>query len=219
MDIMSKSKLFVSLLATAAIFFGASSASAVEYSIVGPTSFTGAVGDQFTINIIQRNASESAVQSVGASVYDYEGVATFDEGEAVDGYLFGVCFPTAGCFNGLDNLAGGALVESSIGANGNRVQIALSASLEPNSNDGSIDTGLDGETGTTQFSLTFTLASSGEIEIGTGYEGDGVVLPGGVVEEGVGTTFTVTVPEPAAMLAGMTALGSVLAIAGIRRKS
>jgi hypothetical protein len=144
-----------------------------------------------------RNQSLTEISSLGASVYGYEGVAVFESGEAVSSYLHEICLPGAGCFNGLDNLMGGPLVESSIGDNGPRVQIALSSSSSAISNDGSVDPGLDGQTGTSMFRLTFTAVGPGQFLIGTGYEGDGIVRPDSILVRGTGALFTVNIPpEP-----------------------
>jgi len=179
------------------ILFTALATHAVEFTFVGSDSATVEVGEQFTINAIMRNQSLTEISSLGASVHGYDGVAVFESGEAVSSYLHALCFPGAGCFGGFENLVGGPLVEDSIGANGPRVQIALSSSLSPISNDGAIDPGLDGQTGTSMFRLTFTAVGQGEFLIGTGYEGDGIVRPDGILVRGTGALFTVNAPpEP-----------------------
>ena len=191
----------ITLVAATTVFFVVSIAGAVEFSIVGPTSATVTAGEQFTIDVVMNNESLTEVVSLGGSVHGYDGIALFEGGEAVDGYLFAVCIPGGGCFGGLDNLAAGALFESSVGSNGNLVQIALSSTLTPVANPGAIDPGLDGNVGTTQFSLTFTAVGSGQILIGTGYEGDGVLLPDASVEQATGAIFTVNGPaDPLAMV-------------------
>lgn len=208
-------RLFISVLATAAMVFVASTAGAVEFTIVGPSSATVLPGESVTIDIRLSNTSLTQVAGLGASVTDY-GANAFVGGEAVSSYLNQVCFPTAGCFNGLTNLAGGALSESAIAPNPNRIQIALSAALTAVGTDGSIDPGLDGATGTAQFTVTFTAVESANILVGTSYQGDGVVLPDGSVIQAQGASFALTVvPEPGtALLMGLGLAG--LAAAGRR---
>ena len=185
------------VLASLVILFAAPTSRAVEFSFVGPNSATVEVGEQFTIHAIMRNNQLIEISSLGASVHGYEGVAVFESGEAVSSYLNEVCLPGSGCFGGLENFAGGSLVESAIGDNGPRVQIALSSSAVPNSNDGAVDFGLDGQVGTSMFRLTFTAVGQGDFLIGTAYEGDGIIRPDGIAVRGQGALFTVEQPpEP-----------------------
>jgi hypothetical protein len=208
-------RLFVSVLATAAMFFVASTAGAVEFSIVGADSATVAPGDQVTIDIVITNNSLTSVNGLGASVTGY-GANELVGGQAVANYLNAICVAPGACFGGLANLAGPALSESSIGANGNRVQIALSAALTAVVGAPNTDQGLDGTVGSAQFTVTFTARESASIEIGTGYQGDGVILGDGSTIQAQGATFALTViPEPGtALLMGLGLAG--LASAGRR---
>ena len=208
-------RLFVLTLATAAMCFVASTAAAVDFSIIGADSATVNVGDSFTIDILVTNTAGTELAGLGASVSEY-GANEFDSGAAVSSYLNAVCVSPGICFGGLLNLAGGALEESAIGGFGDRVQIALSAGLSTVANDGSIDQGIDGVVGTTQFSLTFTAAESADILIGTSYQGDGVILGDGTSIQAQGATFSLNViPEPGtALLMGLGLAG--LASAGRR---
>jgi hypothetical protein len=217
---MEKMRLYVSLLASVAVFFAVSTASAVEFVVLNGPGADLSVGDEVTIQIRIRDAV--GVFGLGASVFGYdEGVADFAAGDAVGSYLNPICVPGAGCFNGLTNLAGGALSESAIGANGNRVQIGNSAGLSAVTAVGDDNPGLDGVIGGggSQFNVTFRAVGLGSttLSIGTGYQGDVVVLAGGVTEQATNGSFTINViPEPGtALLMGLGLVG--LATAGRRK--
>jgi hypothetical protein len=209
-------RLFISVLATAAMILVASTAGAVEFRILGDAFATVLPDEQVTIDIVITNDDGTGLNGIGASVTDY-GLNELVSGEAVGTYLNNVCYAPGACFNGLTNLAAGPLVESSIGANGNRIQIALSAGLvtvfgaSP-----SVDQGLDLAEGSAQFTVTFTAKESASIQVGTSYQGDGVILPNGDSVQAQGATFELTVvPEPGtALLMGLGLAG--LAAAGRR---
>ena len=208
-------RLFVSVLATAAMFFLSSTAGAVEFTILGDQGATVAPGDQVTIDIVITNTAGTSVNGLGASVTDY-GANEFVGGQAVTNYLNAICVAPGTCFGGLDNLAGPDLSESAIGANGNRIQIALSAALSPVVGAG-VDQGLDSNAGTAQFTVTLTARESASINVGTSYQGDGVILSDGSSIQAQGATFALTViPEPGtALLMGLGLAG--LASAGRRK--
>lgn len=209
-------RLIPSLIATLAVLFVTTTAGAVEFSIVGADSATVLPGEQVTIDIVITNNSLTSVNGLGASVTDY-GANEFVSGQAVTNYLNAICVAPGSCFGGLDNLAGPALSQSSIGANGNRIQIALSAALTGVVGAPNTDQGLDGVTGTAQFTVTFTARESAAINISTGYQGDGVILGDGSTIQAEGATFNLTVvPEPGtALLMGLGLAG--LASAGRRK--
>lgn len=92
----------------------ATTAGAVEFSIVGPAFEFVPVGGNFTINIVMTNTDGTTFNGVGASVRGY-GANPFVSGQSVDHYLNAICVGPGACFGGLSNLAGGALRESSIG--------------------------------------------------------------------------------------------------------
>lgn len=212
--------------AALALVFASSTASAdAVLSIIGTTGGDPdalAVGETVTLQITITNPNATSIAGLGLSVFDYdEAVVDFDSGMAVANYLNQVCVAPGSCFGGLENLASGALTESAIGANGNRVQIALSAGLTGVTNTGTgVDQGLDNTVGTSQFDVTFEAIGNGTttLIVGSGYQGDGIIIPGGNNIPAVNDTITITVPEPGALAAGSLALGSVLAAAGIRRR-
>lgn len=209
-------RLVLSTLANAAIFlavltFGGA-ANAVDVTLVGPSAVTVQPGEQVAFGLNIRNPSGQAVHGLGFSVHGYdESVADFNSGQAVQDYLNNVCFAPDLCFGGLENFAGGTLEEGGFGSNGPRVQFALSASLEPTTGTGAFDQGLDGFEGTPQFSLLFDAIAPGvtTLFIDTGYQGDAVILPGGIPLESFGTTLTINVvPEPGtALLMGLGLIG------------
>lgn len=220
-------RLIVSLIATAAMFLGASMASALELTVIGgiPTEPV-APGDIITLDIRMSNTNGDtpSVLGLGASVHGYAGNASFVSGEAVGTYLNTNCFPGFGCFGGLPNLAGAAsganrtLAQSSIGAFGPRVQIALSASTTATTGIGTIDPGLDGGNGTAQFRVSFQIlegAQDFDLLIDSSYQGDLVNTSAGDREIAGQTVRISIVPEPGtALLMGLGLAG--LAAAGRR---
>lgn len=202
-------RILFALIVTAAIFCTASTASAVEFTLLGPTVVTTSSGETHTINILMTNVSGTALLGIGASVYNY-GRNEFVGGQAVGSYLNQLCIRPGLCFGGLTNLVGPELEESSIGDNENRVQIALSESPFLVTNPGyETDPGLDDTVGTTMFSLTFTARVTALIRIGTGYHGDGVILGDGSSIEAQEATFEILIiPEPGtALLVGLGLTG------------
>jgi hypothetical protein len=179
----------------------------------------------------------SAVQGLGVSAFNYNtAVTAFSDGQTTNEKVLATnCFPGAGCFDGMDNLtkpdpAAGAterdLAESEIGTNGLRVQLFNLASVgAPGTGTGAIDFGVDGSKdtnisdGDVHAFIRFTVTGAGTsiINFGTGYEGDGIVLPDASIIQANGDLVTVNViPEPGtALLMGLGLTG--LAFAGRRR--
>jgi hypothetical protein len=221
---MEKMRLFTSVLAMTAMLFAATTASAVEFSVVGANSIDLAVGESVEISINVDNASATGVNGLGASVWDYdEAVAGFTSGVASRSFFVQFCGAPNNCFGGVDQAANAffdrlALRESSIGTSGNRVTIVNAAALSPSSATGALDQGWDGTTGTPDIVVVFTATGLGSttLQIGTGYTGDGVVLGDGSLIQADGATFTINViPEPGtALLMGLGLAG--LAVAGRR---
>ena len=220
-------RLFISMIAITAMAFAASTASAVEFSLEHGASVDLNVGEVFDIHINVDNADGTGVQGLGASIFGYnEAVADFDAGtgRAARSFFTQFCGGANNCFGGIDQADNAFfnrlnLVESAIGANGNRVQIVNAAALSPTVANGANDQGWDGTAGTPDVPVTFRAIGVGTtvLQIGTGYQGDGVVLAGGAVEPaGQSTTFTINViPEPGtALLMGLGLAG--LAMAGRR---
>ncbi|MFK7896846.1 MAG: PEP-CTERM sorting domain-containing protein [Myxococcota bacterium] len=215
-------RLFISVLATTAMFLAASAASAVTFSVIGTSGGDAAAllpGESVTLDI-RVDADADSVAGLGASIFGYdEAIVDFAQGEAVASIFHGVAIPGVGAFSGLSNIAPNPLEESSIGANGNRVQIFNGVALTPVVAQ-PLDPGLDGNVGggDAQFRVTFTAVAPGttQLRIGTGYEGDAVILAGGIETQAAGVDLTVTVvPEPGtALLMGLGLAG--LAAAGRR---
>jgi hypothetical protein len=221
---MEKMRLFISVLAMTAMLFAATAASAVEFSVVGPTSVDLAVGESVEISINVDNASATGVNGLGASVYGYdEAVAGFVSGVASKSFFVQFCGGPNACFAGVDQAANAffdrlALRESEIGSSGKRVSIVTAAALAPSVQTGALDQGWDGTTNTPDIVVVFTATGLGSttLQIGTGYTGDGVVLGDGSLIQAAGTAFTINViPEPGtALLMGLGLAG--LAVAGRR---
>lgn len=224
-------KIYEAILPIVLFFFVASAASAVTFSVIGTSTSQGNAlnslvpGEEVTIDI-RVTADGDSIAALGASVYGYdESVADFTSGEAVREIFHPIAVPGVGAFGGLWNIATvngeGLLVESALGANGNRVQIFNSYSLSEYS-DQPLDPGLDGVIGggDAQFRLVFAVVGPGatSLLIGTGYEGDAVVLPGGGQIQANGAVVHLStggppVPEPGTALlfgiglAGLAAQG------------
>jgi hypothetical protein len=224
-----KMRLFTSVLASVAVLLSASLATAqdggVFFDLLGTSGADPSnmqLGESITLDIRIGNDSSPSIPifGLGASVYDYNTVLGFVSGEAVDGYLYEIVIPGTGAFNGLSNTVGGSLSESAITGNPLRVQIANSAGLDGRTGCGCEDPGLDGVIGggDAQFRVTFTALAPGTVDviIGTGYQGDVVVLEGGATTTARNAGISITVvPEPGAVvLMGLGLAG--LAFAGRR---
>lgn len=206
----------VSMLATAATFFAATTASALVTVTATGAPDRLVPGDVFTLEIVMTASAGSQIQGIGASVHGYGGIFRFIRGEAVGDYFNAVCIAPGVCFGGLNNVAGTAngtqrtLVENSIGAFGPRVQFALSAAGSPITASGGADQGLDGVLGTAMFRVTFQVLEwvpDFAFFVDTSYEGDLVNLPNGLTEEAVGVSI-LYMPEPGtAVLMGVGLAG------------
>jgi len=188
-------------------------------------------GDTVTISI--RLSGGTGVYGLGLSAYGYnESVIDFTSGTAVSSINHAVCVPSAGCFSGLSNalvavtpgtFGTGPLGESAIGSSGNRVLLFNGVGLSA-TNSNPLDPGLDGVLGGggAQMRLVFTSTGPGStnIIIGTGYNGDGEVLVGGVTDQSVNVVIPIGyIPEPGTALLlglGLAGLASIRS-AGLRR--
>ena len=156
------------------------------------------------------------IYGAGISAYGYnESVVDFTTGQTVPSIFHDVAIPAVGAFNGLFNSLSNPLTESSIGANGNRVLLFNGVGLRGVGYN-ALDPGLDGIVGggDAQIRITFTATGPGAstILIGTGYAGDGIVGPGGILLQSNTLRLEVVpgfapawcpIPEPsAAVLAG-----------------
>ena len=188
-----------------------------------------ALGQLLTIDI--RLSGGTGVYGLAASVWGYdESTIDFAGGRAVSSINHAIVVPALGAFEGLRNRAvaghpspgqvsSGALGETALGANGNRVQFFGGGGVwATNSNDA--DPGLDGSAADAQFRLVFmflVLSSNNPvINIGTGYAGDGEVLANGLIDQSVNVQLrlaeTADSPEPGTAIllgAGLALLASV----------
>ncbi|MFK7898951.1 MAG: PEP-CTERM sorting domain-containing protein [Myxococcota bacterium] len=207
-----------SMVAATLLALSTSTAGAVTFSVTEFSSTLGGdgyamnLGEEFTLGI-RVSADADVLSGLGASIFGYDdSIVEFVSGEAVDSIFHQVAIPNVGAFNGLTNLASGTLAESSIGSFGPRVQIFNGVSLSSYSAQ-PLDPGLDGEVGAddAQFRVTFRMIGLGvtTLQIGTGYEGDAVVLPGGTTIQAAGATVAVgIIPEPGtALLMGLGLAG------------
>ena len=223
-------KLRAALMALLILALASSATAAVTVTRIATTGGNPnalGVNETVTFRITLTNPDATSIFGLGFSARGYdEAVVDFDSGVAVSSYLNAICVGPGSCFGGLNNLAGTAsganraLAESAIGANGNRVQFALSATTTGVPNTGSADQGLDNVVGTSQFDITFRGVANGSTTIffDTEYQGDLINLAGGATEEGVGFSVPITVPEPAAIAARAAALGTVIDVVAIRRR-
>ena len=221
-------RLFTSVIASAIFLVSSSAGALTTFNVTNDRSATNDIsilpGQSITVNI--RLSNGVGVFGLGASVSGYtESVIDFESGVAVGSINHALLFP--GFFlNGLTNVlvpgggagpvATGPLAESFIGASGNRVLFFNGVGLaSTNTNAG--DYGINGTNTDAQFRLVFrasALGGSSVISIGTGYNGDGEILAGGVTDVSQNVVLNVTVvPEPGtALLMGLGLAG--LAAAG-----
>jgi hypothetical protein len=212
------------LLLSLAMVLWTASASAVTFSVLSTVTSNGSplnaldIGETVTIRL--RIIDSTGVFGLGASAWDYnESIIDYQtgSGQTVASINHAVCIPGTGCFSGLSNTLTNPLTETSIGVSGNRVLIFNGVGLTA-TNTNALDPGLNGAVGgnDAQMRITFTAIGEGttNIIIGTGYNGDGEVLAGGVTDQSSNTSIAITVvPEPGtALLMGLGLAG--LAAAG-----
>ena len=211
-------RLFISVIATAAMFLAAGAASAeTTYSAATTVASGNAItalvpGDVVTIDVTLRSDGALTLGIGGAATGYDPAVAEFTSGTATGSFLNGNCFPGFGCFGGLDNLAPVPLTQTSVTA-GILVAFATGASVTGVTNDGTIDEGVDGVAGSAQFQLVFTAVGPGTTTLDIGEalaDGSATVGAGGatLVTNSASVTLTV-VPEPG------TALLMALGLAGL----
>jgi len=217
-------------LAAALLFFASTAAEALTFRLCECSTSTPTLepGSTLTLGIRIEGDPDEGLYGLGASAYGYdESVIDFQSGQAVTSIFHGVTIPAIGAFDGLANQVGGLpLVESAIGANGNRVQIFNGVGLQPRGYN-ALDPGLDGVLGgdDAQIRMTFRMTAPGftVLRIGTGYGGDGAVYAGAqlrptveiVLNTTAGSSSICPVPEPGvALLIGVGLAG----LAGRKRR-
>jgi hypothetical protein len=215
-------------LLAATVFFVSSAASAVTLDVIGisganPASMS--VGETITIDV-RVLADSDQVFALGASAYGYnESIVDYVDasGQAVASIFHAIALPSVGIFAGLENALPATLAESAIGSNGNRVWLFTGTALSSTGAQPD-DPGLDGMIGNgdAQFRFSFEATGPGttQIVIGTGYEGDGVVLASGQVAQAVEEIIDVSVGDGTAVpslpsIALYTLLPMLLVGAGI----
>ena len=223
--------------------FAASAANAVVV-FTATTSVTGGhplsavqLGDTITINIRMSNPTAVAIFGVGAGVESWNNSITqFVSGEMNVGPYFCATAGT-GCTLGLSNglalpsdantgnfLAAPGDVQTVAGV-GNYVPIVQAISTTGRAGNGVKDPGLDGVVsgGDAQIRLVFNAAALGDsiITIGTNPNpiiGNVIVLTGGATANATNAVLNIHVPEPGMAGAGLAAIGSAVALAGVRRR-
>jgi hypothetical protein len=223
-------RLFVSVIATTAMFFAASVAGAAT-TFSASTSTSGAslsalqVGDTVTIDVTL-SSDGTGVFGLGVSAIGYSPALSFTSGQAAGSVLNQVCIAPSTCFGGLDNTES-SIAETTSNVPGlPEVQLFSGISVSGSSQTGALDQDYTGGLGTTgpQFQIVFTAANEGSTTISLGANvayGDNVVAAGGALANDANTNaeITLTVPEPATMASSLAALGSVLGVVAIRRRA
>ncbi len=211
-------RLFTSLIATAAIVFSAGSAFAAATwqatATTGDGSPLSAITQGTTITLsIGLTTTGPELLGISGSVNDYDSAvaAPAATGHVIAATLLNqVCFPSAGCFNGVSNLESGLRVQSGVEGPGNEATFVSVLSVTPALGNGSIDDPFP------QFSVVFDAVGGGSTVLRIGTYGDyaDAYAGGDNVVNNVEIPITV-VPEPGtALLMGLGLAG--LAAAGRR---
>jgi hypothetical protein len=219
-------RLFVSVIATTAMFFAASVAGAAATFTATASSSGGPIsalnpGDVVTIDITL-GSDGSAVFGLGVSAVGYNpAIASFTSGSVPANVLNAICVAPGTCFGGLANTTGSAAESTANVPNLPEIQLFNGVSTVAVNGTGSADQGvITLVAGDPQFQIVFTAGSTfGSTTISIGANdayGDQVIGTGGAVEAATNAAVTLTViPEPGtALLMGLGLAG--LASAGRR---
>ena len=209
-------RLFVSVIATTAMFFAASVASAATTftasATTSGTSLSGlVVGDTVTIDVTL--GSDGGVFGLGVSAIGFDPVASFTSGSVPANVLNAICVAPGACFGGLPNTTAAASVGSANVPGLPEVQLFNGVSTVAVDGTGASDQGVVTLTaGDPQFQLVFTAAAPGSTTITIGANsayGDNVVGAGGSLLSSTNATVAITVvPEPGtALLMGLGLAG------------
>ncbi|MEZ4334627.1 MAG: hypothetical protein R3F35_22960 [Myxococcota bacterium] len=230
-------KIRAVLLASALLLVASAAQALVTFTV--QTSVTGGhplsavqVGDTITLDIRISNPGGGNVFGIGAAAFGWDNaVINYTSGNAVAANILpSQCFgdPVNVCIGGMTNSAGGARPEGTPTAlSGRNVQIVNAVDVAAHVGEASDQApGLDGIIGggDAQFRLVFTAAAEGTttLEVGTKSTdpvlGNAVIGDGGSVSEASNALLNITVPEPGAVAAGLAAIGSVIGVAGVRRR-
>ena len=232
-------RLFTSVLASVAILIAASASSALTFSATASSASGNAlnalvVGDVVTVNIRMSNPAAVAIFGIGGGVQGWDNsVAQFVSGAMNAGPYF--CTTTA-CTAGLNNglpfasdadgnfIADGTAVQNVAGV-GNYVPIVQAIATQGRAGNGARDPGLDFVVngGDAQVRLVFNAVANGPTSIVIGTDpnpiiGNVIVLAAGNTVQATNAVINIDVPEPGMAGAGLAAMGSAVALAGIRRR-
>lgn len=221
-----------SLFLASVIALAAPAAHAVTYVVTniavssgttdGSTTANVSQGDTVTIDFVaERGTTGDGITALGSSAYGYDATVSFVSGEAVGSFFNTFLSPPTGpAFGGFTNASSGMLSEQ-----GGRVNLLQGVAVPPGLSGYSEDNdiGLGGvlvSAGGNHAQVIFQAAADGTTAITLGSDGnvDVVATATGGAEATVNAMVTVNVPEPASVLAGVTALGSVLGVAALRRR-
>ena len=202
-------------------------ASAIEFSILSDATITVNVSETFTVDIALDNAAETSNVGVRGTITGLNAAgAVVTGGVAAQHFFVGFCSPT-NCFAGIDTNdndfydssdLSGASISNGYMEGDDEVVIISALSLNATTSDGTIDPGLDGP-------LDTPSARDVTIMISAATPGTHVLTVGGTFGSGGNqpitntATITVNVPEPGAIALSMAALGTVFAVAGVRRRA
>ena len=236
-------KLRSMLSAIVLCLFAASAANAVVV-FTATTTVTGGhplnavqVGDTITINVRMSNPTAVAIFGVGSGVEGWNNsITSFVSGEMNVGPYFCAtagAFCTLGLNNGLsfpsdvntgNFLAAPGDVQDVAGV-GKYLPIVQAIAVTGRAGNGVKDPGLDGVVngGDSQFRLVFNASALGDTTITIGTDanptiGNVVVLAGGNTVQATNAVLPIHVPEPGMAGAGLAAIGSAVALAGVRRR-
>lgn len=207
--------LRISLFVTAvAVMMSAPPVSALEFSVLVPTTVTVAPGESFTVDIALDNVLEESVAGISGTISGLAGAgAVMTSGQAASFYLEVFCSPN-GCFGGIDWPDAPFFQPNDLKSSGympgdDIVPIVSALGLAATTADGSIDPGLDG-------ALDEPSARDVTLELIAQTLGVHVLTLGGVFSNGsdalpienIATLTLNVIPEPAsALLLGLGRMG------------